>query len=102
MLTTRYASAIDSNRGDFTLYRVDEKGATILSSRPVPGGITVHKKYHKSLSVKSTTLVATVTGSGGAKTSFTFTDDRLRRGMAGVFGIYSSGGSSNFQIKTDI
>jgi hypothetical protein len=96
---TRYTAAIDSNHGDFTLFRVDEKGANILSSKPVPGGIKAHQKYHLSLSVKSATLVATVAGSGGAKTSFSATDDDLGRGMAGLFGSYGSGGFSNVQIK---
>ncbi|KAJ6124951.1 hypothetical protein N7471_012268 [Penicillium samsonianum] len=96
---TRYTAAIDSSRGDFTLYRVGDKGATTLSSKPVPGGIKANQKYHLSLSVKSATLVATVTGSGGAKTSFSVVDDGLGRGMAGLFGSYGSGGFSNVQIK---
>ncbi|KAJ5192060.1 hypothetical protein N7449_008202 [Penicillium cf. viridicatum] len=92
--------AIDINSGDLALYRVGDKEATTLSSKPVPGGIKANQKYHLSLSVKSTTIVATVTGSGGAKTSFSIIDDGLGRGMAGLFGSYGSGGFSNVQIKS--
>lgn len=98
---TRYTTAIDSNRGDFTLYKGGDKGATTLSSKPVPGGIQASQKYHLSLSVKSTTRFATVTGSGGAKTNLSVTDNGLGRGMAGLFGSYGSGGFSNVQIQSE-
>ncbi|KAE8363254.1 hypothetical protein BDV27DRAFT_159008 [Aspergillus caelatus] len=97
---TRYTAAIDSNHGSFTLYKVGDKGATTLSSKPVPGGIQANQKYHLSLSVKSATISATVTGSGGAKTNLSVTDDSLGRGMAGLFGSYGSGGFSNIQIQS--
>ncbi|KAE8315219.1 hypothetical protein BDV41DRAFT_574918 [Aspergillus transmontanensis] len=96
---TRYTAAIDSNRGDFTLYKVNDKGATVLSSKPVPGGIKVNQTYHLSLSVKSATLFATVTGSGEAKTNLSVADNVLGRGLAGLFGSYGSGGFSNVQIQ---
>lgn len=98
---TRYTAAIDSNRGDFTLYKVGDREITTLSSKPVPGGIQANQKYHLSLSVKSDTLLATVTGSSGAKTNLRFTDGGLGRGMAGLFGSYGSGGFSNVQIQSE-
>ncbi|KAJ5114170.1 hypothetical protein N7456_002704 [Penicillium angulare] len=97
---TRYTAAIDSNRGDFTLYKVDDKGSTTLTSKSVSGGIKVNQKYPVSLSVKSATLFATVIGDGGVKTNLSVTDDGLGRGMAGLFGSYGSGGFSNVQIQS--
>lgn len=97
---TRYTAAIDSNRGDLTVYRVSDGGATVLSSEPVSGGIKTNQRYHLSLSVKAASIFATVTGTGGVNTSVSVTDDRLGRGMAGLFGSYGSGGFSNVQIRS--
>ncbi|KAJ5426418.1 hypothetical protein N7465_001488 [Penicillium sp. CMV-2018d] len=62
--------------------------------------IKANQKHHLSLPVKSATLVATVTGSGGAKTSFSVTDDGLGLGMAGLFGSHGSGSFSNVLIRS--
>ena len=73
---------------------------TILSSKPVPGGIKVNQTYRMSLSVKSASLFATVTRGGGAMTNLSVTDNVLGRGLAGLFGSYGCGGFSNVQIQS--
>ncbi|KAF7175521.1 hypothetical protein CNMCM7691_008622 [Aspergillus felis] len=96
---SRYTAAIDSNKGDLTLYQVGDTATTTLKSQPVSGGVKANQQYQLSLSVKSTSLVATLTGSGGAKTTLNVTNNGLLRGATGLYGGYGSGGFSNVQIK---
>ncbi|KAJ5267272.1 hypothetical protein N7478_010080 [Penicillium angulare] len=95
---TRYTAAIDSNRGTLNLYQVAEQKTTTLRSVPISGGVEANQEYHLSLSATSNKLVATLTGSGGKKTTLNATDGGLLRGAAGLYGAEGSGGFRNVHI----
>lgn len=94
---TRYTAAIDSNSGKLTVYKVADT-TTLLHSEGHSGGIQANKSYHLSFAIQSTNLTVTLIDDSGSKTTFTSNDDGLKRGMAGLFGSYGSGGFKNVQI----
>ena len=97
---TRYSAVIDSNRGDLAIYLVSEHATSTKKTKAISGGVKTDQKYHLSLSVNSTALVANLTDSKGTSTTLNVNDDGLLRGAAGLYGSSGNGYFSNVQVKS--